>query len=285
MYQPNEIKTMKTKLIPKSALLLVACVLVSVTRVTAQESDPYVRPVDPFAASPAGKEEENMIEPSDLSICCEVFTLSMEQAASWQREQLSESELYKRLVAGLKEKTVKQEIYNIIRSRSGQKSNNESVLEQIHPTNYEPAKMPSGGSEGVPVDPAKAKQTPATAPVEESAPAAKASMEGGAPSAFETRSLGEKIEVEPLLSPDGKTVTLRMNFEQALLAGQTIHGKGLNECKMPEIETRRFNTDLEFPIAKPHLFSTFNRPSVSKVDPNASTQVSYAFVTVTLITP
>ncbi|MCU0780610.1 MAG: hypothetical protein MUF04_05840 [Akkermansiaceae bacterium] len=286
---------MKRKLIQEHALLLAVCALASASHATAQEVDPFAPPSSGKGAFDSiAPSEEEIYGPVDLSACYEVFTLSMEQAASFQREQISDDELYQCLVAGLKEKTVKQEIFNIIRLKSGQKATNESILEHIYPTEYKSGSTPESLGLGVAAGSRKsgeekAKQPPANVPTEVNALPPTASIEGlispAIPTAFDTRNLGETIEIEPSLAPDRKSADLRMKFEQTLLVGQTTHGQGLNECTVPEFETRRFNTDINVQIGKPGLLSTFNRPSNSKADPKSADQVSYAFVTVTLIQP
>ena len=279
-------KPMKTKLIQKSALLLAVCAFTSFTRATAQDTDPYAPPVDPFAASPAGNEEKENDGPADLLACHEVFTLSLAQAASLQREQLSDEELYKRLVAGLKDESVKQEIFNVLRLKSGMSSSNESFLSHIYADEYKEPVVANSTTVGAATHPAKpgatATQPSGNAPTEENI-----SIDGlispAIPASFEIINLGEQIQIEPSLAADKKTADLRVSFEQDLLVGHTSYGQGLGECKMPEVEARKLDAVINVQIGKPGLLGTFNRPSNSKAAPDSQNLVSYAFVTVTLI--
>jgi len=74
-------------------------------------------------------------------------------------------------------------------SRSGEKTSTESVCEMIYPTEYEPPGY----------EPPKIQSTtPHVRPV------------GATPTAFETRNVGVTLEIEPLVSDNGKVIDLRI---------------------------------------------------------------------------
>jgi hypothetical protein len=51
---------------------------------------------------------------------------------------------------------------------------------------------------------------------------------------------------------------------------------------MPDFDTQRIHTSSTLRLDQPFLLGTISRPPVSKVDPDSSNRVWYAFVTGTL---
>jgi len=287
-----ETTIMKNQSSTKSILMLALMAGILSQPAAAQNgADPYSRNAN---AANAGERPQNPGDDSVIISCTfEVFTLPLELAAAWQREQIDDGELYKRLIEGLKTGTTRQEILNVTRTAKDRKTTNESVFEYIYPTEYESESFK--GSIGLvsPTHPKKnedSEEAPSSASVE-TAPVANAmqvvNLEGlhspALPTAFQTRNLGETFEIEPTLAEN--SVKLQMVFEQNVHVGDTRHGQGISQVTMPEIESRRFNTQLTVPIGKPTLAGTFNRATISKADPESSSRTSYAFVTATLARP
>lgn len=280
-------------------------------------ADPYskdkVNEVAPEFQSLPGSEEEELgedvhDEPRFVSLAYEVFSLSLDQAAAYQREQIPDGELYKRLVAGLKAGGVKQENFTTIRALSGQKAKNQAISEHRHPTGYEKDSMPENFGLGLTPTPGKPNDAKDDAKGEDSvgardlvadssqldAAALAASLKDlrtpALPVAFEVHNVGETLEIEPTLDDSARKngdreCHLVFYSEQAVYVGNSNYGEGLNKTAMPEFEVRRIETAFIAITGKPCLVGTFNRPSHSKVDPDSANRVCYAFVTATVVRP
>lgn len=80
-----------------------------------------------------------------------------------------------------------------VRSRSAQRAKTESVREDYYPTQYDPPELP---------------YVVATNPANP-----KAQMTHAVPGGFNTRNVGSTLEVDPVLSPDHKTIILSLSPE------------------------------------------------------------------------
>lgn len=274
----------------KTKTLIIASFLIASLHAQEKPADPYrppseaapeIDPVeytrDPFTLSEAERKElEELSRPTNISICYEAFSLPLAMAAELQREQLADPALYAKMVAGLGDKSIRQEIMQVIRAKSGQKALTESVSEHIYATEYEPGKISNSGAD-TPEEP-KADAKPGTEM------AGVASLPA-VPTSFETRNLGNTLEVEPTMDEDQKFVDLRLFPEQVTLVGRTTQGQGFSTVEMPEFEKNSINTRATMRINQPFLLGTNSRPPVSKVDPDSANRVWFAFVTVTLVKP
>ena len=285
---------MKNQLSKKSILLLSLIGVIIAQPAPAQNgADPYSK--NKPAAAPAETRQETG-RPAMVTCTYEVFSLPLEVAAAYQREHLADGELYKRLVEGLKSGATRQELLTVHRAVAGQQVASYSILEHIYATEYKGDTL--AGTFGVKAPGDSAKDAPEkqdasgkTSPKAEDAAAWKDApavrIEGlRAPplaAAFDTKNLGETIESEPTLV--NNELDLLVSFQQDVLVGYTTHGQGISQVAMPEVEVRRFKTKLRVPHGKPTLIGSFNRPTISKVDPESSKRVSYAFVTATAARP
>ena len=227
--------------------------------------------------------------PKNISICYETFSLPLAMAAKIQREQLSDSDLYKLILAAVEKEEARQESFTVLRAKSGNKAATESVSEEIYATEFEPPEVPT--SVGVSIMPAKEKDAPSPTPdASKLKDAADIDSCAGlktpaTPTAFESRNVGNTLEVESTLSEDNKTIDLRLAPEHVTLVGQSTNGQGLSKTEMPIFEAQRISTSASFLIGQPFLLGTVSRPPNSKVDPNSATRVWFAFVTGTLAKP
>lgn len=244
---------------------------------------------DPYAgAETSSAQGARATEPRNLSICYEVFALPLEHAAAYRRDNISDTELYSRLLAALKTGDVKQEHFAVLRGRSGEKFTTEAIVEQIYPTEYEPPELPNQIGLGVTMRSNKeGSDIPDLQQLEEAPPVA--AVEGlstpATPTAFETRNEGITVELAPTLSASSDIVDLNIAPEHVTHVGESRFGQGLAETSMPLFETSRINTAVTATINRPFLLGTLNRPPNSKVDPDSANKVWFAFVTVTLARP
>lgn len=224
-----------------------------------------------------------------MSLCYEVFMLPLAEAAALQRKGFSDTELYNHLIEQLNKGSVKQELCTVMRAPSGQKARTESNLEYIYGLEYEPPQIPNNVGIGVaaPKTDEKGSEPSIPKPVEPIADSSVISIAGlrtpASPAAFETRKLGETLEMELTLSQDRKKVGLTICPEHVQLVDEITQGQELSETKMPEFEVRTINTTAELFLGKPYLLGTLSRPTTSKADPDAANRVWFAFATVNLV--
>lgn len=260
----------------KTKTLIIASFLIASLHAQEKPADPY-RPSKATAEMPAVEEPAaEEVEPLNISICYEAFSLPLAMAAELQREQLPDPALYAKMVAGLGDEFIRQEIMQVIRAKSGQKATTESISEHIYATEYEPGKI-SNSEADTPEEP-KADAKPGT------------EMAGVArlpalPTAFETRNVGNTLQVETTLSENDKFVDLQVLLEQVALVGRTTQGQEFSTVEMPVIEKNAIDTFATMRINQPFLLGTNSRPPVSKVDPDSANRVWFAFVTATLAKP
>lgn len=116
--------------------------------------------------------------------------------------------------------------------RSGARSKTESILEVIHPTEYDPNDS----------------QTFAT------------------PSAHETRNVGVTVEADPVYSDTGQAVSVNMALERSWHFGSTVHhrilvnGEWKPNVTMPNFYTAKVNTQVMVPLEIPTLVAVMSPP-------------------------
>ena len=243
---------------------------------------------DPFADTDPNKKAEAEI-PQNVSVCYETFSLPLAMAAKIQREQLTDSELYARILGAVEKEEARQESFTVLRARSGQKATTESISEQIYASEFEPPELPN--TIGVSIIPAEVKE--ASSPIPDTSKLKDAAdldsfadlKTPATPTSFQTRNVGNTFEIEPTLGADNKILDLRLAPEHVALVGQSTNGQGLSKTEMPIFEAQRINTSASFFIGQPFLLGTVSRPPNSKVDPDSATRVWFAFVTATLAKP
>ena len=255
----------------KTKTLIIASFLIASLHAQEKPADPY-RPSKATAEMPAAEE----VVPTNISLCYEAFFLPLAMAAELQREQLADPALYAKMIAGLGDESIRQEIMQVIRVRSGQKATTESISEHIYATEYQSGQISNSGAD-TPEEP-KADAKPGT------------EMAGVArlpalPTTFETKKVGNTLEVEPILSENVKFVSLGVLPEQVALVGHTTQGQEFSTVEMPEFEKNSMYTFVTISINQPFLLGTNSRPPVSKVDPDSANRVWFAFVTATLAKP
>jgi hypothetical protein len=227
--------------------------------------------------SSAGNGTEEGAEPLNISICYEDFSLPLAEAAALQREGLSDAEFYAKIFTA---NGVKQETFSVQRSRSGQKSKTENVIELTYPTEFESAQLSNAVTTGVPGTTKEGNPTPAGAlPVP--GPVAIARTPA-TPAAFQTRNLGFTIEIEPTLSQDNKILDLCLGAEHVALLGRSSWGQEFSTVEMPTIQSQRINTAVSIKVNEPFLLGTINRSAVLKEDTESANRVWFAFMTAKL---
>jgi hypothetical protein len=265
---------MKTH-ITKSVVAALALALV--TNLHAQT--PAAR--DPFAAGkaaapappPVTEAQDENAGVVNISLAYEAFSLPIAKAGEIQRKGMPDAELYKELVT-----TGKLERLLVLRGRSGQRAVLENATEYRYATEFaqahamDPVEQPEAGNDG-----AKAGQpaVPAKAPV------GKFLALPATPTAFEMKPVGDSLEMEPTLSPDGKIVDLQIQVTHTAGVGREKWGKGLGEVEQPGFETQKINTNATLTIGSPFLVGTLNPVFGNGVTQRDAQEVWFCFITAT----
>lgn len=215
---------------------------------------------DPFASnhSPLGAPSNTNLPLVDhnsppYSLCAEYFSLPLADAATLRRENLSDTELYKKILQKLEEGTCQQENLIILRGRFGEHSTAESIVEEIYPTEYEVPNLSDPQTTSPPFV-----------------------------TAFETRNTGLTTEVIAKLNPD-QTVSLKYAPEFVYMIEPSTWGEGTSAVKMPTFESQRVNFGLKIQLGKTALVGTINRPPQTTLAPKNGPEIWLAFVTIDLI--
>lgn len=260
----------------KTKTLIIASFLIASLHAQEKPADPY-RPSKATAEKPAAEEPAaEEVDPLNISICYEAFSLPLAMAAELQREQLPDPALYAKIIAGLGDESIRQEIMQVIRAKSGQKATTESVSEHLYATEYQSGKISNSGADTPEEPKADAKLGTEMAGV---------ARLPALPTAFQTRNVGNTLQVETTLSENDKFVDLWVLPEQVTLVGRTTQGQEFSTVEMPEFEKNSMSTSATIRINQPFLLGTNSRPPVSKVDPDSANRVWFAFVTATLAKP
>ncbi len=112
-------------------------------------------------------------------------------------------------------------------TRSGQRAKTESMREWIYPTAGDPPEVPQElrGEIAAELD----------------------LMTATSPTAFEMRPLGVTLEIDPVISKDGKVIEINIAPELVNIVGETSYGKGPSEKKQPMFETVKHSTAVTVP--------------------------------------
>lgn len=276
----------------KNPLILIVSIASLISNSQAQEgSDPFAAKDTSKSLSANAESESEINAPKVISLCCETFSIPLDEAAYYQREGISDALLYQRLIDGTKKDgTTKQESFTMVRLLSGARVSNQSVVEEIYPTEWEPAELPNSigvaithpktkENQNPPIDSdrvAKLKTAPRMSDISDISTPATATS-------FDTRNTGLVIEAEAMLGANLKVLDLRLSLIQVILAGRTQWGQDESLLEMPEFECRQFNVETVVSVGKPNLLGTFNRPAHSKIDTDSANKVWYSFVTPTIL--
>lgn len=253
------------------------------TGLHAQNPDPSGR--DPFADDSHGATHASVEEvpfEENLSLCYEVFSLPLDEAAHHRREQIDDAGLYELL----SRRDGKQEVFSVVRLRPGRRASSEAILETIYPTEWEPAELPNTVGVGVAIHSGKeSSELPSPRELADAPPVA--SIEGlrtgTTATSFETRNTGVTIEMESGAPTAEGEILMNFSCEQVTLVGYTSFGKDVSEVTMPEFESQKLQGEFKMTLNRPFLLGTLNQPPHSKVDPDSANKVWFAFITVTKV--
>ena len=164
---------------------------------------------------------------------------------------------------------------SVVVARSGEKATTESVCEMIYPTEYEPP-----GPGYVP---------PKTGDINQHFPYVPSIRPAGSTStAFETRNVGETLEIEPEILENGKIIDLRLAPERVMFNRYVTYLThkdqwGTADIFFPEFHTQRVNTAITLLNKETRFIATYT-PLGKNHKPDPSRKI-LVFVKATIIAP
>ena len=186
---------------------------------------------------------------SALSITEETFSLSIADADHLLHEVPSDAVRYARLRAMLASGKARLERLTVLRTKSGQRAVVESIDELRYGTEFRPPKAPDQPAAADKGDKPAPKTPPAPTPAETAI----------VPITFETRNVGDTLELEPVLGPDGITIDLNVVPQTVRYVGDHADG-GLHPVKTPIFETSKITTSITVRDGRPYFLGTLNPP-------------------------
>jgi hypothetical protein len=212
----------------------------------AKGTDPFA-PFDPFALSDAASAVPPMVQ-----VQVEFVELSHKALSKLlflaDPDATNGTALRKKVQAMVEKDNAEVLDTQVVVSRSGQRTKNESIHEFIYPTEYEPPSLPCNFTSG---------------------PSSTVAGENAIPTAFDTRNLGGSLEVEPAIGEDGKLVELKFIPELVWHTGNTTHLERkdtlghVSKLEMPDIYAVRLNTAVHC-VAGQYLMAAVLSPKDSK---------------------
>ena len=185
---------------------------------------------------------------SALSIREETFSLPIADAYELLHASSSDVDTYAKVTALMKAGKAKIERLLILRTKSGQRAVVESIDELRYAIEYNvaahvPAPPPPAGS-SVPKTPEPARTIVTEKPYA---------------TTFETRNVGDTLEIEPVIGPDGVTIDLNLVPQSVRFAGYQ-QPTGESWVQQPLFETQKLTTGVSVSAGEPYLLGTLNPP-------------------------
>ena len=200
----------------------------------------------PANAAEAGGDNDG---PATLSITEETFSLPIADADHLLHDVPSDVLRYARLREMLAGSKARLERLTVLRTKSGQRAVAESIDELRYGTEFRHRQTPDQTNAGDKTD----------KPAPKAPPPANAVENGIVPITFETRNVGDIIELEPVLGPDGITIDVNLVTETTRYAGDHADG-GPHPVKMPIFEVSKITTSITVRDGQPYLLGTLNPP-------------------------
>ena len=189
----------------------------------------------------------------------EVFSMPMNEAAKLRRERLGGEESYRRILAKLEKKEVRQEGWMTVKMVEGKRVILEEVDEFIFPTEYDRARVIFGTS-----GPIMGVKQPLF-PIPDTA------------WAYDTKNMGNTLELE--LQKKGGSFFLRLGATKVSLIGVDEFGEKTGKVEMPRFAIQALKTGVRVVSGKAALVGTVSPPR--DLQKGEEKRVWLAFVTVT----
>jgi hypothetical protein len=210
--------------------------------------DPFVKNAGP---APAGAEEIQWITPV---LVLEVYALPKADALAIFESERGNAARYQRVIDLAKTKNARLEILTALTTKSGNRAVTESIDEVRYATHFEP-----GVAKGAPVEALT----------------------------FETRNVGDTLEFEPVVGPDGHTCQLSLVPQRVSLAGfrELATAPGDPPAVSPRFTAQKLNTTMTLERDAPHYLGTLTPPNENGIADGETAEMWLAFVRINLPKP
>jgi hypothetical protein len=198
---------------------------------------------------------------SVVSITEQTFSLPLVEANQLLQDSPSDSVLLVRLREMVAAGKARQERLIVLRTKSGQRAVSESLHELRFPTEFEPVLGPGEAKKAAP--PAEPGATPVPnaptpAPVFPKPPPAPGDTADSVfPMIFETRNVGDTLEVEPVVAPDGVTISINLVPKSVRFAGERVMNTR-PQVKQPIFEVSEITTSVRVRDGVPYFLGTID---------------------------
>ena len=185
---------------------------------------------------------------------------------------MNDKAFYQKMVEGVRAQKVTQEVFLMGRTKSGTRTTIQQIAQHIYSTEFEPPELPNqvAGGAGYQQD-AKGKVTTANFPV---TPAT--------PTAFETRDVGQSLEIEAQADAENTQVQLQLHAQDVRFIQRDAIGQGMSKVEMPRFSNQKIMTSLTFDSGTPTYLGTISAPE--ELQPEEGEQrVWFAFIAATLV--
>ena len=187
-----------------------------------------------------------------VSITEETFSLSITEAHHLLHDVPSDPLRYVRLREMLTKGKARLERLIVLRTKSGQRAVSENIYEMHYPAEFQPPQPPVIKP---PTD--KDKGAPKVEPV--------FPVACNDPPSLETRNVGDTLELEPVINPDGITIDLNLVPQSVRYVGDRTAG-GPHPVKTPIFETSKITTSVLVHDGQPYFLGTLS-PTFANAQP------------------
>lgn len=200
-------------------LLLASLLPFSLNAQTTNPGDPFVK--NPGDAAAAGKQANWQ----NCMLVLEVYALDKNDALAVLESERGSAARYRRVTDLAKTGKARLEILTALTTKSGQRAIVEAIDEVRYPTEF---KRPAG----------------------------KGAL--AAPTAYETRHVGDTLEFEAVLGPDGRTCDLNLVPQRVGLLGFRDIGAMADDSPVaqPRFHVQKITTSTTFPANEPHYLGS-----------------------------
>lgn len=220
---------------------------------------------DPFAPNDP---DAKPMEPTTIRAVYEVFSLPMTEAAAIQRSGLSDGKFYEKMLEGIKNETMKQEVFMVARFMPGSQVIAQEGGEHIHAMEFNPA-----GLSSIVASPGKSDSSEKSKKAMDVFPVTPAS-----PLSFKTKAVGRSIELEAGIDQEGKVIELRLAASEVSLIQRDRFGQGVSMVEMPRFAVPSLRTGVAVLSGRPSYLGTIS-PPVELQPKEGESRVWFAFIT------
>jgi hypothetical protein len=212
-----------------------------------------------------------------ISITEQTYSLSVADADRLLQDLPTDAARHARLREMAAAGKAKLERLLVLRTKSGQRAVVEAIFELRYATEFDPPASPVPGPEAGKDKPAEAKPEAKPAPAESTVVT---------PTSFETRNVGDTLEVEAVYDPASNTLNLNLVPQMVRFAGERAMN-GHPAVKQPIFETSKITTSVRVRDGQPYFIGTLNPyyGYVPQGQQPREPQVWLDFVTATVVRP